>query len=186
MHLCTSKSTCAPGWGTNALARGCYSSCNVDQSHGQIDCNGSNVRSSSWYQVPRDPTEPSTTHLCRASSSYLPVPQSLMMWDWAGGSQLSVGDVVDLSVISCIHWTILLISSISIYHRILFLWGSCWPHTCAKNELTAFNSIFFDTICCGPGGLAFRTQTETHYILGTGFRSLIIVFLDFLEVQKSL
>lgn len=90
---------------------------------------------------------------------------------------------MDLSAISRILWRILLKSSISIHQRILFLWGGSLPHACAKNELTAFNSIFFYTICCGPGGLVVRTLTETHYILGTGFHSLIIVFLIFLEVS---
>lgn len=183
MYLCTSKHTCTPGWRPNTLARGPYSSCNVDQSHGQIDCSGSDLRSSSWYQVQWDATEPSATCRCRASSSAtasFPITHGGGLS--RGESQLSVGDAVDLSAISWILGRILLKSSVSIHQRILFLWGCCLSHTCAKNELTAFNSIFFYTICCGPGGLAICTLIETHYIIGTGFHSLITVFLIFLEV----
>lgn len=68
------------------------------------------------WEVPYD------TRCCGIPLSHQPLisaplsanSQSLMMWDWARRSQLSVGDVVDLNGVSCIHWTILLIISVSI------------------------------------------------------------------------
>lgn len=55
------------------------------------------------------------------------------------------------------------------------------PDIC-QNELSTFNSIVFYTICCGPRGFVTHPLTESHYVPGGEFYSLITVFVIFLGV----